>query len=251
VGNVDGVFINNWIEGVGTGKEIFRKNQLWPSQNGFFFEISKGVICAGNVFVNNDHGIMILNSSDAHIYNNTLVNSMACIARTARSAVGDHFDWHPATGPDVNERVGHVFRNNLMTGNAEFDKPLFFVWQPANLCDRVNDSQLKEVDYNVFVRSMTNPTNQLIYWSPAENSDCQAIYDSPGDLHKTYSVFSVNSRFFDRYNGPLFKSHELKNYQLLKNFPATDMMAPLPANIKKLSDSEGLKIIPGAYPLSN
>src|SRR5690606_41186778 len=38
VGNVDGVFANNYVEG---------------TQIGFFFEISKGVVVAGNVFVNN------------------------------------------------------------------------------------------------------------------------------------------------------------------------------------------------------
>ena len=36
VGNVDAVFVDNWVEG---------------AMDGFFFEISKGVICAGNVFV--------------------------------------------------------------------------------------------------------------------------------------------------------------------------------------------------------
>jgi hypothetical protein len=35
VGNVDGVFINNWVE---------------DAIIGFFFEISKGAVCAGNVF---------------------------------------------------------------------------------------------------------------------------------------------------------------------------------------------------------
>src|SRR5690606_30807825 len=41
VGNIDGVFVNNWIQN---------------SDNGFFFEISKGAICAGNVFVDCDKG---------------------------------------------------------------------------------------------------------------------------------------------------------------------------------------------------
>ena len=79
VGNVDGRFINNWVQGVGNNKSGYRKDQLWPSDNGFFFEISKGAICAGNLFVNCDHGLMVLNSSNVHIYQNTFVNSTACI----------------------------------------------------------------------------------------------------------------------------------------------------------------------------
>ena len=79
VGNVDGVFTNNWVEGVGIQHDDMKKDQLWPSDNGFFFEISKGAICAGNVFVDCDHGIMVLNSSDVHIYQNTFINSMVAI----------------------------------------------------------------------------------------------------------------------------------------------------------------------------
>jgi hypothetical protein len=59
VGNVDGVFINNWVQDVGRIDREFHNNSLWPSDNGFFFEISTGAICAGNVFVC-DHGILVL-----------------------------------------------------------------------------------------------------------------------------------------------------------------------------------------------
>ena len=62
VGNVDGRFINNRVEGVGNINSPFSGERFWPSDNGFFFEISKGAICAGNVFVNCDHGIFVLNS---------------------------------------------------------------------------------------------------------------------------------------------------------------------------------------------
>ncbi|MCB1120656.1 MAG: right-handed parallel beta-helix repeat-containing protein, partial [Verrucomicrobiae bacterium] len=99
VGNVDGVFTNNWIQN---------------TTDGFFFEISKGVICTGNVFVNCVRGTRVLNSSNAKVYQNTYVNSGAAFERTPRSAVGDHFDWHPASGPDVDERHGHEFGNNLI-----------------------------------------------------------------------------------------------------------------------------------------
>ena len=124
VGNVDGVFINNWVEGVGDINRKISNLQTWPSESGFFFEISKGAICAGNVFVNCELGVHILNSCDVRMYQNTFVNSTACVSRSERSAVGDHFGWHPATGPGVDERDGHVFVNNLMTGDDGFNRPL-------------------------------------------------------------------------------------------------------------------------------
>jgi hypothetical protein len=51
VGNVDGYFLNNWVEGVGNINRGITPFSIWPAQCGFFFEISKGAVCAGNVFV--------------------------------------------------------------------------------------------------------------------------------------------------------------------------------------------------------
>lgn len=97
------MFINNYVEGAAVG---------------FFFEISRGATVAGNVLVNNGLRSWILNSADAHIYNNTYVDNPARFTRTERSAQGDHFDWHPATGPGVHEREGHIFMNNLLVASA-------------------------------------------------------------------------------------------------------------------------------------
>jgi hypothetical protein len=248
VGNVDGRFVDNWVEGVGNINSKFRKDQLWPSDNGFFFEISKGAICAGNVFVNCDHGIMALNSSDVKIYQNTFVNSIACIGRTERSAAGDPFGWHPSTGPDVNDRDGHVFVNNLLTGDKNFRRPLLFVWQPEPLCERLNKPQVKQLDYNVYVRG-GDRAEPLILWSPAADVNCQTRFESPEGLHKLHPEFSGHSRYFANYNGPLFKSPELGNYQLLQAFPGCTAATALPSETGELL-SRGKKDARfiGAYP---
>ncbi len=234
VGNVDGVFTNNWIEGVGNNNSDFSIEQPWPSDNGFFFEISKGAICAGNVFVNCDHGLWVLNSSDVHIYNNTFVNSTACIARNARSAAGDHFGWHPSTGPDVDEREGHVFVNNLMYGDADFTRPLLYIWQPPTLCNQENEPQLKSMDYNVYVQECKQASRPLIWWSPIKNEQCRIACESLDDFRKIQTRFSANSRYLPEYNGPLFQSIELKNYRLLPGFPALESGLELPAIIANL-----------------
>ena len=75
--------------------------------------------------------MMVLNSSNVRIYQNTFVNSTACIGRNGRVAAGDRFGWHASTGPDVEKRDGHEFVNNLLTGDASYQRPLLFVWQPA------------------------------------------------------------------------------------------------------------------------
>ena len=233
VGNVDGRFINNWIEKVGDNSGLGSNNRMWPSNNGFFFEISKGAICAGNVFVNCDHGIMILNSSNVEIYQNTFVNSTACIGRDTRSAVGDHFGWHPSTGPDVDQRFGHVFVNNLLTGDKDFQRPLMLVWQPVVLCEKLKESPLKQFDYNVFVQNKNSPFKTLAYWSPVVNNDCQQSANSMNDLQKLSGAMA-NGKHFESLDMPMFKSKELGNYQLLSSFPGAKVATALPANVQKL-----------------
>lgn len=246
VGNIDGRFINNWIENVGKPEVPVSVNSVWPSQNGFFFEISKGAVVAGNVFVNCDHGILSLNASNVEMYNNTFVNSMVCIARDTRSAQGDHFGWHPSTGPDVDERYGHVFVNNLLTGDAGFNRPLLLVWQPAVLCEKLNETPLKQFDNNVFVKQ-NDSYKTLAFWSPSQAENCQTEIKTLDEL-KNLSRASAKSLVLEGKHLPLFKSSVLGNYKLLDEFPGKTTATEVPANVKKLmgipADTKGFV---GAY----
>lgn len=234
VGNVDGVFINNWVEGVGSTGKPLPTNQLWPSDNGFFFEISKGAICAGNVFVDCDHGVMVLNSADVQIYRNTFVNSTACIGRNGRVAAGDHFGWHASTGPDLEKRDGHIMAGNLFVGDKAFSRPLLFVWQPAEVCAKLPKQMLKQLDHNVFVRRTEKPIHPLILWSPATGDRCQAGFESAKSHHEAYPEFSADSRTLAGYDGPLFQSMELKNFRVVGEFPDSRTASAVPADVLRL-----------------
>src|SRR6185436_12327879 len=161
VGNVEGQFINNHVEG---------------TQAGLFFEISKGVVVAGNVFVNNWQGVRVLNSSKARVYNNTFVNSPAVFERNERSAQGDHFGWHPQTGPDVNERVGHVFEANLLVADASVKGALLRVEQSAVTCGKVAEAMASRVDGNVYLRAGSG--QPLINWALVTGTACQTSFAS-------------------------------------------------------------------------
>ena len=234
VGNVDGVFVNNWVEGVGNANRQFQNARPWPSDNGFFFEISKGAVCAGNVFVNCDQGIFILNSANVQMYQNTLINSTVCIGRNDRSPATDGtFGWHSGTGPDVDKRDGHVFLNNLLSGDVNYHRPLLYVWMPAPLCQKFDQPQLSQFDYNVYVRHPGKDRWPLMIWSPAQNDDCQLRIDSLENLQKLYPNFAGHSPVFpdDRY---VFRSRELGNYELVSTFPGAKEAAPVPDEIRKL-----------------
>lgn len=232
VGNVDAVFVNNWVE---------------RTNDGFFFEISKGAICAGNVFVDCDRGIHVLNSSNVRIYQNTLWNSVVKIERTERSAVGDHFGWHPSAGPDVTARHGHVFLNNLLASDATFRGPLLFVTQSEKVRDRLGDSQLTALDGNVYVRRSATKPQPLISWGPVPpRNDTVALF-ALADFQKLQPAFETNARALADFHGPLFTSPELKNFSLRADFPLRGTGVPLPEEARAaLGWEAGLPRFPGA-----
>jgi parallel beta-helix repeat protein len=230
VGNRDGVIINNWIEG---------------AVDGFFFEISRGATVAGNVFVRNDKGIRVLNSADVHVYNNTFVDNPASFERNERSATADHFGWHPSTGPDVDQREGHVFVNNLMVGSDTYHKQLLRFEQPASLCSKLTRPMAREVNGNVYVRAGTT-TMPLVQMSPATTDNCLAQLGSLDEFRKLIPSFEAQGRQLDRTPRSVFKGPDVGRYELLQAIPGNSI---LPADVRKLlgwSDEEARS--PGAYP---
>ncbi|MGA3283057.1 MAG: right-handed parallel beta-helix repeat-containing protein [Verrucomicrobiota bacterium] len=234
VGNVDGVFVNNQVE-----------NAI----DGFFFEISKGAICAGNVFVNCQHGVRVLNSSNVRVYHNTLYNSIASFERTERSATNDHFGWHPSTGPDVDKREGHVFAGNLLAASTDFNQPLLRFTQTMVLCGRLTRPQVKQLDDNVYVRGGDASAKTLILWSPADSDNCLTEFKSLDGLRQLHPEFEAHSRYWDNYYGSVFKSPELGNFELSQALPVRTAEDSLPAEIRQLLDwSKQDARTPGACP---
>ena len=232
VGNRDGVFVNNWVQ---------------DALVGFFFEISKGATVAGNVFVRCGRGLWALNSSNVRAYHNTFVDAPASFERNERSAQGDHFGWHPKTGPDVDEREGHVFVGNLLVGSEGFRLPLLRVEQPRSLCSRLTKPQSTQVDGNVYVRH-GQAAAPLVVWSPVAGESCQAELGSLDELRKLQPGLEARGRAFDGWAGALFRSPELSNYELARvpeGLPPADDVPPEVA--KLLGWPSGAPRTPGAF----
>ncbi|PTX92468.1 right-handed parallel beta-helix repeat-containing protein [Opitutus sp. ER46] len=229
VGNVDGVFVNNWVQGV---------------QDGFFFEISKGAICAGNVFVDCDKGIRVLNSSNVHAYHNTLLNTVASFERTERSAAADHFGWHPATGPDVDQREGHIFVGNLLVADANFTKAMLRFEQTKPLCGRLTRPQPTQLDGNVYIRRAGSPAASLIVWSPTPGENCTTEYSSLDAFRAAQAAYEQHG-FQVTDAGAVFRSPELSQLQPSRNFPVA---VETPAAVRKHAGwSETGSLAAGAY----
>ncbi|ACB73451.1 right-handed parallel beta-helix repeat-containing protein [Opitutus terrae] len=230
VGNVDARFLNNWVQN---------------TSDGFFFEISKRAICAGNVFVDCPRGVWVLNSSDVHVYQNTFYNSFASFVRTERSAAGDHFGWHPSTGPDVDQRHGHIFVNNLLVADETFKGPLLMVGQSEKVA-HLKDSPLSQLDGNVYVRRAGAVPQPLIAWNPAPTEKGSMEVKTLEDIRKIDAKFETHGRAYADYRGWLFRGVELGRFELLASFPAANVTTPLPENIQKLLGWKAAGF-PGAY----
>ena len=232
VGNQDGVFVNNIIEGC---------------VDGFMFEISKRVICAGNVFVDCDKGVRILNSTNAQVYHNTFVNTVASFERTERSAVNDHFGWHPSTGPAVEERDGHSFVGNLLTADESFHKPLLRFEQTRALCGKLTKPQVTRLDDNVYVRRGSSSGQALMVWSPVEGENCVTELNNLEELRRLHPEYEAHGIYVTNWYGSVFKGQELGNYALngsLGHAVAEEM----PAEVQKaLGWAAAETYAPGAY----
>lgn len=246
VGNVDGVFTNNRLENVGNLETPFAGERVWPSRNAFFFEISKGVRVAGNVFINNDHGMLVLNSSGAKVYNNTFINSMAIFGRDTRSAQGDHFGWHPSTGPDVDERINHEFVNNLMVGDSHFQRPLLFIWQKPELCTKLSEPSLSTLDHNAYVK-MNDNNSPVVWLGQRLKKRCETAFATSADLNKAVKNYAANSLSFIDYPWSLFKSLKLEDLHLLPSFPGAKAAIQQPDYIKEILQNKTTRPYIGAY----
>lgn len=234
VGNHDGVFVNNYVEGC---------------VDGFFYEISRNVICAGNVFVNCDDGVRILNSAGARVYHNTFVDATASFERTERSAVGDHFGWHPSTGPGVEERDGHEFVGNLLTSTERFTRPLLRFDQAQVLCGKLTHPQVAKLDENVYVRAGNAAGQNLMLWSPVvDGTNCVTNFKTLDEFRKVRPELETRGIDLVDYYGSVFDGAAVKNFAPNPDFKPPET-SPLPPEIQKvLNWPHHPGYLPGAYP---
>ena len=234
VGNRDGVFVNNWVE---------------DALDGFFFEISKGATVAGNVFVGCDRGAWVLNSANVRVYHNTFVDTVASFERNERSAVGDHFGWHPRTGPDVDEREGHVFVGNLLVASESFRKPLLRFEQPKALCARLT-RPAGEGGRRQRLRARRRASGPLVVWSPVAGESCQVELGSLEELRKLQPGFEARGRVLERLRRRALPEPRAASYELARLLPGLAPVDDLPAEVARLLGWPAAQPrTPGAFPL--
>jgi hypothetical protein len=121
--------------------------------------------------------------------------------------------------------------------------------QPQALCARLTKPQITELDSNVYVRQGTS-REPLISWSPVAAEKCQIGFDSLAALQNVASAFERNGRAFSGYAGALFRSPELRNYDLSQLPPGTQPVTSMPPDVLRVLGWKDGPHAPGAFPLA-
>jgi hypothetical protein len=179
------------------------------------------------------------------VLHNTFVNSPVLMDRNERSAQGDHFGWHPQTGPDVNERVGHVFEANLLVADARVAGPLLRFEQPPAVCGKVTAPMTRRVDGNVYIRAGAG--QPLVSWAPVAGTPCQTNFASLDAFRQGVPGVEAQGRALAGEGGAVFRSPELRRFELAR-VPEGVKPLPVSAELRQLLGWTAATHMPGALP---
>jgi hypothetical protein len=86
-------------------------------------------------------------------------------------------------------------------------------------------------------------------WSPVAGESCQVDLVSLEELQKVQPGFEVRGRYLGEYVGALFKSPELRRYELARLLPGLAPGDDLPPDVRRLLGWPGREPrTPGAFP---
>ena len=90
----------------------------------------------------------------------------------------------------------------------------------------------------------------LVLWGPAANESCQIGLDSLGDLQKLAPSFERAGRSLAGSASELFRSVELRNFDLGQLPPGTQPVVNVPTEVLRVLGWKDGPYAPGAFPLS-
>ena len=171
---------------------------------------------------------------------------MVVFGRDRRGENTDHFGWHITTGPGVKERINNEFVNNLMVAGNDYSHPLLFVWQKPDQCEQLKEPSLSKLNNNVYTK-LNNYESPVILLHQKINDNCESSFSTSNELNQVMEDYAANSLSLIDYKGPLFKSIELKNFELIEGFKGAKTAIRLPEYIEHITRSKNSKVCIGAY----
>ena len=223
------------------------------SRHGIYFELSARALIADNVAVDNGgSGIRVADSSQARIWNNTVLRNAIAVdvqdgPRVATNlSIPGHDPRQPLPDPTVTWVVQDIeVRNNILDVGSRVGTPYLFRADDGSN-QRTAEQMRVTADHNVYVRPSPTQLGTLVAWS---NRPAGVRYFGSVGAFRSGTGQEAHGLGFDApTTAVLVGDSAAGDLRLRVDSPARGRGAPLPTDVAAaLGRAAGVAVDPGAF----
>ncbi|PPS44237.1 hypothetical protein B1A85_09760 [Chroococcidiopsis sp. TS-821] len=214
--------IGLWIDESSTNSTVVNNTVRNNSSNGISMEISHKAIIASNVVTGNaPAGIIILNSSSARIYNNTLARNQAnlLVQETSRNNTKSN---------EIAKGITWITRNTVVKNNIFWNSTGTMFFAPGCAVKEPSNLMVPITNNNAHYRtSASRPINFI--WG-LNGNQCSQSFSSLASFRSATGL-EANSLDIVSTSDPFFVNAAADDFRLKSGSPALGRGEPLPADI--------------------
>ncbi len=188
------------------------------------FELSHKAIIAANVVYENAVGIMVADSSNARVYNNTLsMNNKHIVVKDSTRKNTD--------SNGIAAGITWVTRNNVVKNNILSNAKRGTLFEASDCTTRQQSAlMIDTAEYNAYYRPSSSKTPNAIAWSLGA-SKCSVRYGTIAAFNSATS-FETHALAVDNVaTNPFFVNEAKRDYRLKPGSAAIGRGSRLPADI--------------------